>query len=167
MMSADASMMAPPPPMACKPAPAPSAPRKSKKMFGLFGGKDDEAVYEEPAPSVTDADRKSLQKAVTALRKALEAARAELEKGKVPSAGAIDKARKALLQELAGSPLGTTLGALQRLLRSGLLELVAALGAKGARAAELLAALDRCTGDLESSVRDAASSSPKFWEKMI
>lgn len=168
--SGAASMVPPPPPAprACKPASSAKmgAKKSGKGMFGFLGGKDDEAVYEEPQPKVTDADRKSFEKAVAALRKALEAARAELEKGTVPSAGPIDKARKALIQELAGSPLGTTLGALQRLLRSGLLELVAAFGAKGARAPELLAALDRCVGDLESSVRDTAAS-PKFWEKMI
>jgi Ca-activated chloride channel family protein len=168
MKCADASMAPPAPPMACKPSPAPraSAKKSGKSMFGLFGGKDDEAAYEEPQPKVTDADRKSFEKALAALRKALEAARAELEKGRVPSAGAVDKARKALIHELAGSPLGTTLGALQRLLRSALLELVAALGAKGASAPALQASVDRCLGSLEESVRDAAAS-PKFWERMI
>lgn len=155
------SQMAPPPPpappaQACKPA-----PMKRKKLFGVFGGKDDEEISVEPEPKVTDAERKSFEKAVEVLKKALEAAKAELEKGKAPSAGPVDKARKALLKELAGSALGTTLGALQRLLRSGLLELVAALGAKSATAE----AVDRCLRSLAESVRE--NGSPKFWEKTI
>ncbi|MBI3855076.1 MAG: VWA domain-containing protein [Planctomycetes bacterium] len=162
-MSMDASMAPPPPPAppACaKPSPSPMR-QKSKKVFGLFGGKDDEAACEEPQQTVSDAERKSFEKAVTALRKALEAAKAELEKGKAPSAGPVDKARKTLLKELAGSALGTTLGALQRLLRSGLLELVAALGAKSAT----VESLDRCLQSLSEAVRESAA--PKFWEKMI
>jgi hypothetical protein len=151
----------PPPPMACKPAPMFQKKSKSKKLFGIFGGKDDEAICEEPTPTVTDAERKSFEKAVDALRKALEAARAELEKGKAPSAGPVDKARKALLQELSGSALGTLLGALQRLLRSGLLELVAALGAKSAT----VDAVDRCLKGLAESAKE--STAPKFWEKTI
>jgi len=135
--------------------------RSAKKMFGLFGGKDDEAIREEPTPTVTEAERKSFDKAVDALRKALESARAELEKGKAPSAGPVDKARKALLHELSGSALGTMLGALQRLLRSGLLELVAALGAKSAT----VDAVDRCLKSLAEAVRENAA--PKFWEKTI
>jgi Ca-activated chloride channel family protein len=159
-----ASSMVPPPapppaPMACKPAPRVRSAKK--KLFGIFGGKDDEAICEEPTPTVSDAERKSFETAVDALRKALEAARAELEKGKAPSAGPVDKARKALLQELSGSALGTMLGALQRLLRSGLLELVAALGAKSATGD----AVDRCLKTLAESVKE--NGSPKFWEKTI
>ncbi|HVE38976.1 MAG TPA: VIT domain-containing protein [Planctomycetota bacterium] len=153
----------PPPPMACTPAPA---PMKRKKLFGVFGGKDDEEINlpQETGPSASE--RKAFEKAVGALRKALKAAKAELEKGKVPSPKAIDQARKALIQELAGSPLGTTLGALQRLLRSALLELVAAMGAKGATTSVLLPALEAALKSLGESA-PAGEASAKFWEKMI
>ena len=155
--------MAPPPPAACKPAPG---PMKSKKRSGLLGGKDDEeiGIPQEPAPSSSEI--KAFEKAVEALRKALEAGKAELEKGRVPSPKAIDQARKALVRELAGSPLGTTLGALQRLLRSGLLELVAAMEAPGASPAVLLPALGAALRTLGECAR-AGDASPKFWEKMI
>src|SRR5262245_60588944 len=143
------------------PAPAPMMRKASKKLFGRLGGKDEEAAYEEPTPTVTDGERKSFEKAVDALRKALEAARAELEKGKAPSAGPVEKARKALLGELAGSALGTLLGALQRLLRSGLLELVAALRAGSAT----VESVDRCLKSLAESARETGA--PNFWEKMI
>jgi hypothetical protein len=156
-------MLPPPPPAASKPAPA---PMKRKKLFGVFGGKDDEEIGGEQGPSPSPAQIKAVEKAVEALRNALEAAKAELEKGRVPSPRAIDQARKALIRELAGSPLGTTLGALQRLLRSGLLELVAALGAQGASASVLLPALEAALRSLGASVRDLDASS-RFWEKMI
>jgi Ca-activated chloride channel family protein len=164
-MGAACASVAPPPPspMACKPAPAPA---KLKKRFGVFGGKDDEEINlpQEQGPSASEL--KAFEKAVGALRKALEAAKAELEKGRVPSPKAIDQARKALIQELAGSPLGTTLGALQRLLRSALLELVAALGAKGASASVLLPAVAAALKSLGESA-PSGDASPKFWEKMI
>ena len=134
---------------------------KSKKMFGFFGGKDDEAISEAPEQKVSDSQRKSFEKAVEALKKALEAAKAELEQGKTPAAGPVDQARKALLKELAGTLLGTTLGKLQSLLRSGLLELVAALSAKSAT----VDSVDRCLKSLSEAVQEGAS--PKFWEKMI
>jgi Ca-activated chloride channel family protein len=153
----------PPPPMACKPAPA---PMKRKKLFGVFGGKDDEEINLPQEQGPSDAEKKAVEKAVGALRKALEAAKAELGKGRVPSPKAIDQARKALIKELAGSPLGTTLGALQRLLRSALLELVAAMGAKDASASALLPALDAVLKSLGESA-PAGDASPKFWEKMI
>jgi Ca-activated chloride channel family protein len=162
-----ASMAPPPPPAPCKPAPA-QAPgrlaRKSKKMFsGLFGGKDSDEIRHEPEEQKpTDAERKSFEKAVEALKKALDAAKSELEKGKSPAAGPVDKARKALLQELSGSVLGTTLGALQRLLRSRLLELVAALGAKSAT----VESVEKCLRELGEAVQENGAS-PKFWEKMI
>ncbi|RPH37822.1 MAG: hypothetical protein EHM91_14575 [Planctomycetota bacterium] len=148
-----------PPPAAC--APAPKRMSKSKKMFGFLGGKDTEAIRHEPEEKVSDSERKSFEKAVEALKKALEAAKAELEKGKTPAAGPVDQARKALLKELAGTLLGTTLGKLQSLLRSGLLELVAALSAKSAT----VGSVDRCLKSLSEAVQEGAS--PKFWEKMI
>jgi len=165
-VSADAGMAPPPPPApACKPSPAPQR-AKSKKMFGLFGGKDDEEIGVEKEPTASASELKSFEKAVEALKKALDAAKAELEKGKVPAAKAIEKARKALIQELSGSVLGTKLGLLQRLLRSGLLELVAALEAKGASAGALLPALDRCLQSLGEAVREG-NGVPKFWESTI
>jgi len=155
----------PPAPMACKPAMAPKE-KRSKKLFGVFGGKDDEEIGLQQEPTASASEVKAVEKAVVALRKALEAVNAELEKGKVPSAKALDKARKALIQELAGSTLGTALGALQRLLRSGLLELVAALGAPGASASALLPAVDGCLRALGEAV-GGEKAFPKFWEKMV
>jgi molecular chaperone GrpE (heat shock protein) len=139
---------------------------KAKKVFGLFGGKDDEEIGVEKVQPASPSEVKSFEKAVEALKKALEAVKAELEKGKVPAAKAIEKARKALIQELAGTVLGTQLGLLQRLLRSGLLELVAALGSKGASASALVPAVDRCLQSLGEAVREGNGVS-KFWESMI
>jgi Ca-activated chloride channel family protein len=155
---ASTAPLPPPAPLARRPAPLMG---RAKKKIGLLGGRDEEAICDQPMPTVTDVQRTSFEKAVEALRKALEAARAELEKGRGPSAGPVDKARKALLKELAGSALGTMLGTLQRLLRSGLLELVAALAANSAT----VDSVDRCLKSLAEAVRE--NESPKFWEKTI
>jgi Ca-activated chloride channel family protein len=161
------SMAPPPPPMACKPAPAPSRHQeKAKKRFGIFGGKDDDEIGIPQEPKASASELKAFEKAADTLRKALEAVQSELRKGRMPSTKALDKARKALIRELAGSTLGTTLGALQRLLRSGLLELVAALGAPGASASALLPGVERCLQSLGEAVRDG-NVAPKFWEKMV
>ncbi len=162
--------MAPPPPpcppMSCKPSPSPS---KSKKMFsGLFGRKEaaeDISVPEEKPVSASE--RKAFEKAVEALNDALAAARSELSAGRIPAVGPVDKARKALLHAIGGSTLGTTLAALQRLLRTGLLELVAALASSAPSDTPALASrLDRCASDLKDALKPA-SSGLKFWEKMI
>jgi Ca-activated chloride channel family protein len=116
-----------------------------------------EPVEEKP----TKAQEKAFARAVDALRKALDVARAAAEEGVVPSADPIEKARKALLKELAGSPLGARLGALQKLLRGALLELVAALRAR-APAASLLPLFDRCAKGLEE-----AAAEPRFWEQSV
>jgi Ca-activated chloride channel family protein len=156
----------PPPPMSCKPSPSPS---KSKKMLGgLFRSKEEAEDINVPEEKpVSASERKAFEKAVEALKDALAAARSELSAGRIPPVGPVDKARKALLQALGGSTLGTTLAALQRLLRSGLLELVAALASSAPSDAPALASrLDRCLSDLKDAVKPA-SSGLKFWEKMI
>jgi hypothetical protein len=84
----------------------------------------------------------------------------------VPAAAAVDTARKGLMQELSRSALGTTLASLQRLLRSVLLELVAALGAPGASASTLLAAVDTCLKSLADAVLENGSATA-FWEKTV
>ena len=142
---------------------------KSKKLFGgLFGRKEEAEDIGVPAEKpVSASDRKAFEKAVEALKSALAAARSELSAGKLPAVGPVDKARKALLKVLGGSALGTTLGALQRLLRTGLLELVAAFAAAApSDLPSLSARLDRCLSDLKDATAPAAPES-KFWERTI
>jgi Ca-activated chloride channel family protein len=154
-------MAPPPPPMSVKPS-------KSKKMLaGLFGSRGSEDISVPAEKPVSASERKAFEKAVEALKDALTAARSELSAGRIPAVGPVDKARKALLQVLGGSALGTTLAALQRLLRTGLLELVAALASSApSDAPSLSSRLDRCLSDLKDAVTPATSGL-KFWEKMI
>lgn len=172
---APAACMAPPPP----PPPAPMKPGSgakmmSKKSGGVFGfmkrkeaRDDDEGGAPEEVP-VSAADRKAFDKAVEALKDALTAARSELSAGRIPKVGPVDKARKALLKLLGSSPLGTELGALQRLLRSGLLELVAALASGGPSDVPALSSrLDRCLSDLKAAAAPSGSAEKKFWEKTV
>ena len=139
-------------------------------MFGGLFSKsksESEPVSEREETKVSASERKAFEKAVEALKDALTAARSELSAGRIPKVGPVDKARKALIKLLGESALGTTLGALQRLLRAGLLEFVAALAASGpAEAPALASRLDRCLSDLKDSVKPG-SSEPKFWEKMV
>jgi Ca-activated chloride channel family protein len=167
-----ACMSAPPPPppspMCAKPSPAPMKKRSANVFGKLFKSKEEtediRIPEEKPVPA---SDRKAFEKAVEALKAALAAARSELSAGKLPAVGPVDKARKALLKVLGGSALGTTLGALQRLLRTGLLELVAAFAAAApSDLPSLSARLDRCLSDLKDAAAPAAPES-KFWEKTV
>jgi len=165
--------MAPPPPPAppsacAKPSPSPMKKRSAHGLGRL--SKSEEAADDAGAPEepkVSASDRRAFEMAVDALKDALTAARSELSAGRLPKVGPVDRARKALLQLLGGSPLGTAQGALQRLLRTGLLELVAALASGSPSDAPALSSrLDRCLSDLKDA---AAPGGPerKFWEKMV
>ncbi|MBV8880279.1 MAG: VWA domain-containing protein, partial [Planctomycetaceae bacterium] len=156
MGGAPAPCAPPPPPAKCMSAPKPSKMKKS--LLGGLGGlfKSEEASDQAPEqkPKLSASERKVFEKAVEALKSALSAARSELSTGTIPAVGPVDKARKALIKLLGESALGTTLTALQKLLRTGLLELVAALAAAGpAEAQSLSSALDRCLRDLNDAVR--------------
>jgi len=168
-ISAAAPCMAPPPPPPPPKCSAPSPSRsKSRKLFGgLFGSKEEAGPARREDEKVSASERKAFEKAFEALKEALTAARSELSAGRIPPVGPVDKARKALIQRLGESTLGTSLGAMQRLLRTGLLELVAALAAAGTAEIPALASrLDRCLSDLKDAAR-AGSLEPKFWEKMV
>jgi Ca-activated chloride channel family protein len=153
----------------CLPAPAsPMAKTRSASPKKLLGRKSE--VCEEKAKTrerVSASEEKEFRKALEALRKALSEARAELEKGTVPSPDRIEKARKTLQKELATSALGTRLGALQRFLRSALLELVAALGLPGTTDHEVRPLFDRCEKELEESLLAGSAKEDRFWESMV
>jgi len=165
LMASPAPCMAPPPPA---PRGAKPSASRSKKMLGsFFGRKDAEPIGAPEEKPVSASDRKAFEKAVEALKDALGAARSELSSGRIPAVGPVDQARKALLQALATSALGASLGALQRLLRSGLLELVAALAASApSDAPGLSSRLDRCLAELKDATAPTAAGA-KFWETMI
>lgn len=173
--SAAISMNASPSP--CAPTPPPSmqsmsAPKSKKRSLlgglgGLFKSEHHESIAIPEEQKLSASDRKAFEKAVEALAEALAAARSELSAGKLPAVGPVDRARKALLKVLSRSLLGTTLDALQRLLRSGLLELIAALASSSPSDVPALSSrLDRCLSDLRDAAKPAAAG-VKFWEKMI
>jgi len=164
-----------PPPAPASPAPAKcvSAPngkmKKRSALGGLFGKKAERAEPEQALEErkVSASERKAFEKAVEALKDALAAARSELSAGRIPPVGPVERARKALLQALGASALGTRLAALQRLLRTGLLELSAALAASAPAEVPVVASLlDRCRTELEESLRQGPAET-KFWEKTV
>lgn len=148
------------------PSAIPSAPPMSRKRkegrTAQFGSFEDAACAPEPEEKVTKSRGKSFLKALAALKGALEEVKAALNRGEVPSAGPVEKARKALLSELAKSPLGVRLAALQKFLKSTLVELVAALLATDAAAASVRPVFEKALKELQ-----AATAEPKFWESMV
>ena len=142
----------PPPPPASAPSFAPPMPPRE-------GGPG----------SVSEADRAALEAALEPVTKGLDAIRAELAAGRIPDAAALEKARRDLLALLATSPAASQAGALQKLLRSGLTELVAALRAAGTPVATLLAMCQARQRELAEAKAafDGAGGAPKsekpFW----
>lgn len=121
-------------------------------------------------------ERAPVEKALEALVNAVAEARQKLAAGQLPTPAALEKARKELLSALKASALATQLPALQRFLRQGAVELVAALKAKGATAAQLSplfekqaraleAARDEARGPLQGHAKPAAPAA--FWEASI
>jgi Ca-activated chloride channel family protein len=167
-----ACMAPPPPPASPAPAKCMSAPsekaKKPSRLGGLFGKKEgDERTEVREESKVSSSERKAFDKAVGALKDALAAARSQLSAGRIPPVGPVERARKALLSALGASALGTQLAALQRLLRTGLLELSAALAASApAEASSVASLLDRCRAELDEALRQGPAES-KFWEKTV
>jgi len=149
------------------PAAAPSHP--AKKMPGTLsggGGYLGSEGFPETEEKVSAADEKAFGRALKELKEALAGARSELVAGRVPPGKPVEKARAALVRLLASSPLGARMGPLQALLRSALLELVAAFGDPGAKAVSILPLLDRCQAGLEEAFRTVAAKD-RFWEQTV
>jgi hypothetical protein len=128
-----------------------------------------------PAEPPTPPRDEKVERALSAFADALAGARRELEAGRVPPATPLDVARKALLERLAASDLGTELPALQRFLRSAAVEIVAALAAPGVTAAQALEVFDRHARAFEEARAEARAklgSAPPadpgaFWEGSV
>jgi hypothetical protein len=166
-----ASMVPPPPPpapMSAKPSPSPMKKRSANVFGKLLRSKETSEDISAPEElKVSASDRKAFEKAVEDLQDALAAARSELSAGRIPTVRKLDQARRALQRLLGASPLGTALAALQRLLRTGLLELVAALASGSPSDAPALSSrLDRCVSDLKDAAKPGGPEK-KFWEKMV
>jgi Ca-activated chloride channel family protein len=163
-------------PVSCaKPSPSPCVPpppaARAKGVFSqLFAGSAPKEIgprNSEPADKISKSEEKAFAKALEALKKALAAIRAEIDKGGVPDGKSLEKARKALQKELAGSALGTKLAALQKLLRSRLLELVAALESKGVTAPAIKPVLEACEKEFDEALREGTPKEERFWETMV
>lgn len=153
------------------------AARLKRAVGGMLGGgghaTDKESREEEAAPKVSAAETKALREALAELTRALDALQAALAAGQVPAAGPLEQARTKLLQALSTSPVGQQVPALQRFLRSGCAELLAALKAKaGAKALTTLLArhrkaFDAARPELEAALGGAAAGGKEPWESSI
>lgn len=113
----------------------------------------------------------ALLKALDALRKAIEAALADLKAGKRPSADKLDEARKAVVKALAALDDASRLTLLQRFMRTAALELVAALAATEVEASSLVGLFEGHIATLaaaETETRQIVGQPPQdFWESSI
>jgi Ca-activated chloride channel family protein len=108
---------------------------------------------------MSKAQRAMIDKAIAALAQALNDARAMFERGIFPAVKPIEQARQSLMNALAQSGAGMEFAALQKLLRSTLVELVAALSTGSAASVKLI---DRAQKEF-----DAATQPRNFWEAGI
>ena len=131
----------------------------------------------KPDPEKADVRKKApphvvaVWEALDKLREAVEAALADLKAGRRPSADTIDTARKALAKALAALDRADRLNLLQRFMRTGALELVAALAATDVEVLSLVGLFERHAKTLEDARAEThrlvEKSPPDFWESTI
>ena len=128
------------------------------------------AVYEESA-AYEGGGEEDLESALALLVAAMSDARTELAAARLPQVEPLERARAAVLAALASSTAGQRMPALQRFLRAGMVELIAALRSK-TPLREVLALFESRAKELEEAKREARSAMPvasraAFWEATI
>ncbi len=150
---------------------APASPAPSKRMMSTHAGKcaEDRCEMPEPVVVATPAEQKAVQTALEALLKAWADAKASIDAGKRPASDPIEKARKALLKALAQGVIGQQLAKLQAFIRSGLVEILAALATPSAALKPLFEkhgdALDEAWKEFEDAA--GVKRDKKFWEATV
>jgi Ca-activated chloride channel family protein len=132
----------------------------------------------EPGPAVYEAStayegggEEELQKALALLVAAMTAARADLAAGRLPQAEPLERARAAVLGALGFSAVGQRMPALQRFLRAGIVELIAALQSK-TPLRDVVELFELRAKELDEAKREARGAMPvgsqdAFWEATI
>lgn len=176
------SSSSPPPPAGAAPASMPQPPgwggtlrskQKAEGGFGSFPQQLFDAFGKSRQPRDNEQLKKSIDSFVGVFQKAFE----EINSGKMPEAGALEKARKALMKVLSEDEFGTRVPLLQRFLRGQAVELIASLKVKGADAGQLKPmwerhmkalkqALEEASNELTGSGRADRGDRP-FWELSV
>ncbi|MFL5291878.1 MAG: VIT domain-containing protein [Myxococcales bacterium] len=128
------------------------------------------SVCEESTPY--EGGDEQVEQAIALLVSAMADARVELDAGRIPDAAPLERARDAVLSALAGSAVGQRMPALQRLLRAGMVELIAALRSKTAPLRSVVELFETRAKELDAARREArgaipSPSSEPFWEATI
>ncbi|MFL5420373.1 MAG: hypothetical protein ACJ79Y_06350, partial [Myxococcales bacterium] len=128
------------------------------------------SVCEESTPY--EGGDEQVEQAIALLVSAMADARVELDAGRIPDGAPLERARDAVLSALAGSAVGQRMPALQRLLRAGMVELIAALRSKAAPLRSVLELFETRAKELDAARREArgaipSPSSEPFWEATI
>lgn len=123
------------------------------------------------------AERAALVRAIEVLGRAFEEVCAAIAAGRLPAADDLEHARRQLVTALAATLVAAELGGFSRLVRTALLELVAALRSPGASIAVIAARLEAINRDLARVRKEADAvlgQAPKkgghvgrFWEGMV
>jgi Ca-activated chloride channel family protein len=158
-----------------------AAPSPGMTAMGALSPKFSEMMrgVAEPGPAVYDEStayegggEEDLEQALALLVAAMTDARAQLAAGRVPETDPLERARTAVLGALSLSPAGQRMPALQRFLRAGMVELIAALHSKATRLRDVLALFELRAKELEEAKREARGAMPltsqaAFWEATI
>jgi hypothetical protein len=128
------------------------------------------SVFEESTPY--EGGDEQVEQAIALLVSAMADVRAELDAGHIPDAAPLERARDAVLAALAASPAGPRMPALQRLLRAGMVELIAALRSKSAPLRSVVELFETRAKELDAARREARGAMPSpssepFWEATI
>jgi hypothetical protein len=128
-------------------------------------------VYEE-STAYEGGGEEELEKAIALLVAAMTDARTQLAAGRLPQAEPLEHARAAVLGALAFSTVGQRMPALQRFLRAGIVELIAALQSKSTPLRAVLELFELRAKELEEAKREARGAMPvtsqaPFWEATI
>jgi len=145
----------------------PPSPHFSEVLRGV--SEPDPAIYR--SVDGEGGGEEDLETALATLVAAMTGARAELAAGRIPRVEPLERARIALLDALATSADSQRMPALQRFVRAGLVELIAALQSK-TQLGEIFTLFELRAKELEEAKREARQAMPvtsgaPFWEATI
>jgi Ca-activated chloride channel family protein len=117
---------------------------------------------------LTAVDSKVLKAALKEFIEEFRAVQSAIHSGRIPSADKLEKTRLELMKALSSAPVLTEMGALQKLLRGAIVELIAALRTPGISLTTLQSILERHKKEFEKSFYeiDSPQNTP-FWESTI
>lgn len=162
----------------CPPAPAMGRPMEARLQVAstksdsgvaeIFRGIFRKHRTEKDREDLAQVDSKKLKHALKDFIQEFRAVQSAIHSGNIPSADNLEKTRLEVMKELSTAPVGPGLTALQKLLKSAIVELIAALRTPGISVAALQSILERHKEEFEKSFDEIESKQNEhFWESTI